>query len=255
MQANLAQAPNRIGLMPAAGHARRLGKLACSKELLPVPSLAGEQPVCANLLHQFQLAGATRACIVSRHAKSDIPANLGHGEQFDLQLQYALLDHSPSVPHSIDAAYRHIKDCDVLFGFPDILIRPGDALTTLAHKREETGSDVLLGLFPSSQPAKVDMVDYDAEGRVRAIVIKDPSCRLRTTWLMAVWNPRFTDFLHQWVAASDSTGKAESQLGHIFSAASERGLIVRTWLFADGSYLDIGTPDDLEKARQGYWAC
>ncbi|MGI9294862.1 MAG: hypothetical protein ACR2PS_12830 [Pseudomonadales bacterium] len=239
--------------MPAAGHARRLGEIEHSKELLSIKSPADEQPVCANLLRQFRQADAGRACIVSRHAKVDIPASLGSGEQYGLALQYSFVEHSPSVPHTINAAYGEIKNKEVLFGFPDILIKPANALQTLAAKRSAANSDVMLGLFPSTQPEKVDMVDYDSHGRLRAIVIKDPACTLRETWLLAVWNARFTDWLQHWVEDRNTDSAEEPQLGRAFCAAITQGLQVDTYLFPNGEYLDIGTPDDLAVAQQKIW--
>lgn len=247
--------PHKIGLMPAAGHARRLGNIACSKELLPITTTAGYAPVCTNLLRQFRIAGADQACIVLRQSKTDIAETLGNGEQHELALQYIFVNSSPSVPHSIDAAYARTKDNEVLFGFPDILIKPADALKILTRERGIADSDVMLGLFPSNQPEKVDMIDYDAFGKVRAIIIKDPTCTLRETWLLATWNARFTDFLHHWVATCANDSTSEPQLGHAFSAAVSQGLQVDTHLFSNGDYLDIGTPEDLARAQQetGHW--
>lgn len=245
---------NSIGLMPAAGHARRLGKIECSKELLPVKSFAGAQPVCANLLHQFQQAGVQRACIVLRREKADIPAALGSGKEYGLSLRYIEVDASPSVPHSIDASYSEIKNSDVLFGFPDILIKPANALEALAVARVSTNSDVMLGLFPSTQPEKVDMVEYDEHNSVRAIVIKNPDCKLRETWLLAVWNAQFTAFLHAWVDDCDATNSTEPQLGQVFTAGIRQGLKINVHRFPQGNYLDIGTPEDLAIAQQKNWA-
>ncbi len=144
--------PHKIGLMPAAGHARRLGDIVGSKELLPINTVAGATPVCANLLRQFQRADADRACIVLRHAKTDIPATLGYGKWHDLALQYIFVNSSPSVPHSIDAAYAETRNGEVLFGFPDILIKPADALKTLTRERGAANSDVIRSV--SLKPAR-----------------------------------------------------------------------------------------------------
>ncbi|MGI9284159.1 MAG: sugar phosphate nucleotidyltransferase [Pseudomonadales bacterium] len=239
--------------MPAAGHARRLGEIERSKELLSINFPAGEQPVCANLLRQFHRADADQACIVLRYTKTDIPTTLGSGKQYGVGLQYIFVEHSPSVPHSVNAAYGETKDKEVLFGFPDILIKPADALQTLAAKRSAANSDVMLGLFPATQPEKVDMVDYDSHGRLRAIVIKDSACTLRETWLLAVWNARFTDWLQHWVEDRNTDSAEEPQLGRAFCAAITQGLQVDTYLFPNGEYLDIGTPDDLAVAQQKIW--
>ena len=71
-----------VGLIPAAGHASRLPNLSGSKEIIPVralnPSASREnvRPVCCHLLDAFSHAGVARCVLVTRTAKSDIPACL-----------------------------------------------------------------------------------------------------------------------------------------------------------------------------------
>ncbi|RMD74724.1 MAG: nucleotidyl transferase, partial [Chloroflexi bacterium] len=67
-----------IGLIPAGGMATRLGPLPCSKELLPVggwaePDGLRPRPIITYLLAQWQRAGITRAFIVVKPGKWDIP--------------------------------------------------------------------------------------------------------------------------------------------------------------------------------------
>ena len=240
----------RVGLVPAAGQALRLGPIPSSKEILPVAGPDSMEPACSSLLRQFRTAGADRACIVIQPGKWDIPDILGNGNRYGITLAYSIIRSSRGVPYTLDAAYEWVKDAEVLSGFPDILIRPENALATLAEKREATASDVTLGLFPSSHPEKVDMVECDTAGNVNTIIIKDAACNLRECWLLAAWGPLFTGFLHDWVAQQGEAEHAEPFLGDVFRDALSAGLKINTHSFPCGEYLDIGTPDDLKKAQE-----
>ena len=67
-------------------------------------------------------------------------------------------------------------------------------------------------------------------------------------WTVACWAPRFTEFLHQYVASSSITGVVV--LGHVFQAAVEDGFNVRALWFPAGEYIDIGTLEGLRFAQQ-----
>ena len=78
-------------------------------------------------------------------------------------------------------------------------------------------------------------------------------------WGVAVWTPVFTHFMHEYLATieadrwhSDAGNHPKKQrelpLGDVIQAAIDRGLRVEAEVFADGEYLDIGTPEDLVQA-------
>ena len=83
---NKTQGREVVGLIPAAGRATRIAQLPCSKEVYPVGFKTGGEGntpvpkvVCHYLLEKMRLAGVTRAFIVLREGKWDIPAHLGNG--------------------------------------------------------------------------------------------------------------------------------------------------------------------------------
>lgn len=80
------QLPEVVGLIPAGGQATRLSPLPLSKELYPIgfQSISkdgGMRPkvVCQYLLERMKFAGITKAFIILRSGKWDIPAYLGDG--------------------------------------------------------------------------------------------------------------------------------------------------------------------------------
>ena len=243
-----------VGLVPAAGSADRLGKLPCSKEILPLGFRRGSdgeprpRAVCSYLLESFARAGVVRAFVLLRQGKWDIPALLGSGCDFGMRLAYLALEPTASVPETLDRAYPFIAEATIALGFPDILIQPDDAYATLLHRWAETGAEVALGLFPTDRSWKTDMVDLDNRDRVRRIVIKQPDSGLLFTWSIAVWGPDFSRYLHDFLRHRGAGGERELYVGDVIQAAIDDGMHVAATRFPEGSFLDIGTPEDLRQA-------
>lgn len=251
-----------VGLLPAGGTAARVAPLPCSKEIFPIgfhssESKVGLRPKASAhyLIEKMQRAGAQKAYFVLRDGKWDIPAYFGDGAMVGLPLGYLMMGRPDGVPFTLDQAYPFVGEATVLFGFPDILFQPGDAFVHLLNRQAETGASIVIGLFPAHQPQKMDMVDLDPHGRVIGLAIKPRRTHLRFTWIIAVWDHRFSDFLHAFVARRktlqpDAAGRRELYVGDVIQAAIQEGERVENVLFSDGSYIDIGTPEDLSAAVQ-----
>ena len=185
-----------IGLVPAGGRATRIEPLPCSKELYPIgfrPVNGGLRPkvICHYLLEKMRVAGISKVYIVLREGKWDIPAYLGDGSPLDIHIAYLMMGLPFGVPYTLDQAYPFVRDAVVTFGFPDILFQPNDGFVKLLAYQATREADILLGLFPTDEPHKVDMVDLHDHGKVRQIVIKPRQTQLRYTWGIAVWTPAF----------------------------------------------------------------
>ena len=246
-----------IGLLPAAGLANRIAPLPCSKELFPIGfhqlnQLEGERPkaVCLYLLESMKHAGVKKSFVILRDGKWDIPAFLGDGRLLDMQLAYLMMNLPYGAPYTLDQAYPFVQDALIAVGFPDIIFQPNDAFAQLVHNQKETDADLVLGLFPVDQPHKMDMVALDENGRVQQIVIKPKQTQLKYTWFIAVWTPKFTHFMHHYLheQLENATLANELYLGDVIQAALDNEFHVESVLFANGRYIDIGTPDDLMKA-------
>ncbi len=89
------------------------------------------------------------------------------------------------------------------------------------------------------------------------IVIKPISTKLRYSWIIAVWTPVFTQFMHEYLRQYLFDKKEikdrkkivkEIFVGDVVQAAIDNNIIAETVSFENGSFLDIGTPNDLLKA-------
>ncbi len=256
-----------VGLVPAAGTAKRLQPFPCSKEVYPVGFALDEKTgmprpkVAAQyLLEKFRTAGITKAYFVIKDGKWDIPNYFRDGSLVGLSLAYIVIPASLGPPDTLDRAYPFIEQKRVAFGFPDILFGPDDAYVRMIQRQEETGADVVLGLHLIEDPAVWDMVDCDEEGRVRDLVMKPASTTLTDGWCCAVWTPRFSAFLHGFLRAEETQRNlsrlantandpgGDLAVGVVLQAALKAGLVVQSVKFPGERYLDIGTPENLLKA-------
>lgn len=247
-----------VGLVPAAGRATRLGGPAASKEILRIGPQ--RQPVARALLEGFARAGVDRACVMIRPDKWDIPHTLGDGEGTGVRLAYVPVPDTRSICETLDRGRPFVRDRPTVLGFPDILFRPADAFARIVRRQREGGAEAVLALVPTDRPHKADIVSTGADGRVRQIEIKPPvdprdgagdSGEPRFTWIGAVWTPAVTELLHSMVI-SDRRGAGGRELypSDVLIAGLARGMVIEGVLMPEGRHLDVGTPDDLERAAE-----
>ncbi len=253
-----------IGLVPAAGSADRISPLPCSKEILPVGfnhQIAQPRLKVAGhyLLENMRIAGVRKACIVLRKEKWDIAGYFDDGRIVDIKLAYVLTPLNDGVPYTLDAAYEFIKDHIIVFGFPDIVVKPQTVFIDLLEHLNRKQVDLVLGLFNAREPSKMDMVALDESGRISRIDIKPTRSTLAYTWIIAVWTPVFSQFMNRYIenkntdatSGSISHSAAKSKeifVGDVINAAIQDKVKMDKVVFENGDYLDIGTPGDLARA-------
>lgn len=243
-------APGRfdlVGLIPAAGSASRLGGPATSKEVLPVGRSG--RPAASFLLRRMAQAGIGRAYMVIRPEKWDIPRTLGDGAAEGVRLAYLAVGATASVCETLDRAVPFVGDRAVAVGFPDVLFEPADAFARIVRRWRSGGADAVLALVPTDRPDKADVVETDAGGRVTRIEIKPPGGGRGTTWVGAVWTPAVTALLHEMVAGGYAGEGGELYPGDVLREAVARGMRVEGVEMPEGRHLDVGTPEDLDRAR------
>jgi glucose-1-phosphate thymidylyltransferase len=248
-----------VGVIPAGGQAVRLAPLPCSKELYPVGFRAaqagsGARPrvVSHYLLEEMKLAGISKAYVVLRPGKWDIPTYYGDGSMLDMQLAYLMLGRPFGVPFTVDQAYPFVRHATVAFGFPDILFEADQGFAKLLARQCASQADIVLGLFVAAHPFSTeDRIVLNHGGQVHEIILRPAESSLRYSWAIAVWNPNFTEFLHEYArnAAVIADQAAELSAGHAIQAAIRTGLKVAGLVLNDEKpYLDIGTPEGLREA-------
>lgn len=202
----------------------------------------------------MHLAGVRKVYFILRQGKWDIPTYFGDGAMLDMNLAYLMMRLPFGAPYTLNQAYPFVQNTLVALGFPDALFQPEDAFVHLLARQAEIQAGIVLGLFPTNQPHTADMVELAGEGRVRQILIKPPQTDLRYTWMIAVWTPVFTQFMHEFLsqAAADAPEQRELHVGRVVQAAVEHGLPVEAVLFPEGTCLDVGMPSNLVNAIRNF---
>lgn len=248
---------NFVGLFPAAGRATRLGKISSSKEIIRVPDIHGPPgaPAIAvgdYLARQYMLADIQEMIIIRRAEKKDIPEHFTSDLAFsDLTITDIIIAPTPDTSHTLDCAYAITQDRPVALGFPDIIVDPPDVFKQLTQQLITSGSDICVSLFPPGDPFKWDHVEIQDE-MVVSITVKPgekaAAYPVQLSWGSAVWQPAFTRFMHAYLPTCSDNG--EVYVGQVLQAAIDAGMNISTVSFPHGTVLDIGTPDDLARARQ-----
>jgi glucose-1-phosphate thymidylyltransferase len=240
-----------VALIPAAGSASRLPGIVGSKEMLTVATARGDAhiPALQYLLSRLSEAGLSRAIVITSPKKVDILEFVASAREESLDIDVELVSNSPSVPYTLLRAARRFERENVLIVLPDIVFYPRYAPADLLSAWRDCEADVLLGAFPTDRPEKVDIVETASDGRMTGIRIKDGSAAGGCAWIMALWNPAFTRYLVEWHRTIQACSK-EPQLGDAFNDAIAAGLQVDVKIFRPGGFLDIGTPEDLQRLRE-----
>jgi NDP-sugar pyrophosphorylase family protein len=219
-------APTRfriVGVVPAAGFARRLQPIPCSKEVYPVRG----RPVMDYLLERMSVAGCSEIRVVTRPEKKDVVENaLRRGAT-------VIKAYPATVSESLVAGIAGLSDEDVvLFGFPDTIWAPEDGFLTLLREVDR-GYDLVLGLFRARGLERSDVVTLHDESRVvRAIQVKPARPASPWIWGCAAARVRIL------------RGMADfSEPGVYFGILSKRQPILGIEL--SDSWIDIGTPSAL----------
>ncbi len=231
----------KIGLIPAAGYARRLGNIDGSKEMLQVRSKFGFEPVCHSLIRQFETAGIKEIVIITRPDKYDLIDHINNKLNFNVKIKKVLINKTESTLESICAAYQYIKGKIVYLGFPDMLLSPQNAMKLLSDTISQTKADLVLGAFLTEDPGKVDMIDFDSNGKLTKLVIKDSQVNYKYAWVISCWKSTFTNYIyHEFQSKLKHPQNDEIYIGHIMqSFIKDKGEIF-VQCIDDGSFIDIG---------------
>lgn len=253
-----------VGLIPCGGHATRIAPLPCSKELLPVglrqtaDGSLRPKVVSHFLLEKMHQGGVRRVFFILRNGKWDIPQYYGDGSTIGMDVGYLMMGRPHGPPFTLDKAYPFIRGSRVAFGFPDILFQPGDAYKQAFKRLNTTRAAIVLGLYPAHKGWTWHTVLTNRTGRVREILMNRSESKSKLGWVFAVWTARFTEFLHKYLTASPTRPEqpgaglpAELTVGEVIRAAIRAGLPTQSVVFPYRNYLDIGTPEGLQRVTAG----
>jgi len=241
-----------IGLIPAAGKGVRLG-LPYPKELYPIIRNNRYKPVAQFVLDSLTQAGVKHIVFVINETKHQLIGYFGDGHRFGCNISYVVQEQvdgqgkstSPGLAHALDSAYHLTKGKTVFFGMADTIMQPRDALQR-AFTQMDNETDVTLVMFPTERPEKFGMVRLDSNNQVIEIVDKPRQTDLTEMWGSIIWRPRFTDMLHDCVA------QGISDFAQIMNQAIAAGLRFKGARMVNGTYIDLGTYEEIMEMDQRF---
>jgi glucose-1-phosphate thymidylyltransferase len=238
-----------VGILPAAGSGTRLHPFKYPKELLPVAYEGGDgervQPILSveYSLRAMSVSGIRRCYLVISPWKTEIFRVLGDSSS-GVRLSYLCQEPLGGTAHAVNTASPWLRDDYVCLSLPDTIFYPTDALLQICKRLISEKVDLVLGVFPVSDPTQLGPVAFDRTGRVSAVFDKPASTDLTNTWGIAAWSPRFTTFLVEHTVLDRGHNKP-LEVGTIFNEAVLGDLRVKASYFAGGHFTDLGTPHTL----------
>jgi glucose-1-phosphate thymidylyltransferase len=213
-----------VGIVPAAGHARRLQPLPCSKEMILVEG----RPVIDRLLERMDAASCSEIRVVTRPDKRDV------AEHARARGATVIFARPATVSASLSAGINGVGgETPVIFGFPDTLWDPIDGFVELLAALA-AGATVALGIFRAESPRRSDVITMENE-YVTSIRVKPDEPASNLVWGCAATHAAVLAGVEGWV-----------EPGAYFDTLARRGLVVGVRL-AD-PFVDIGTPESFRRA-------
>jgi dTDP-glucose pyrophosphorylase len=219
----------KYGSIPAGGLGTRLQPIGFSKELAPVARRA----VIEYLIERMVLAGIDKIFINTAEDKSDLIRYLSTKSIYKDNLIYMVRERKGLLDGIVCPQAFLKEDDELFFGLPDTIWYPKDGFVQVGKQRGE----LVLGLFDTGTPEKFDSVIINSNNKIESINVKIPNPKTKWTWAIGKMtvkvarhlrpNPLFGVSMNEYCQKHD-------------------GFAVE---IAGSSCLDIGIPDDYEKAE------
>jgi glucose-1-phosphate thymidylyltransferase len=242
-----------IGLIPAAGKGVRLG-LPYPKELYPVIRNNHYKPISQFVVDRLTNAGLDHIVFVVNETKHQLMGYFGNGQRFGCNISYVVQEiiegktksTSPGLAHALDSAYHLTCGKTVFFGMADTLMQPADVFAQ-AWQAACPEDDLILVLFTTAHPEKFGMVKMDEACRVLEIIDKPSKTDLTEMWGCIIWRPKFTEYLHKCVFE-----EGVSDFARIMNDAIKQGMKFRGVHLVGGTYIDLGTYEEIAELDKKY---
>lgn len=219
----------KYGSIPAGGLGTRLQPLGFSKELAPVSRRA----VIEFLIERMVLAGIDKIFINTASDKSDLIRYLADKSPYKDNLIFMVRERKGLLDGIVCPQEYLREDDELFFGLPDTIWYPKDGFVQI----DKQPGDLVLGLFDTGTPEKFDSVVIDKNNQIKSIEVKVPNPKSKWTWAIGKMkvsvarqlkpNPLFGVSMQEYCSA-------------------HRGYAVE---IKDSSCIDIGVPDEYEKAE------
>lgn len=226
----------KYGSIPAGGLGTRLQPIGFSKELAPV----GRRAVIEYLIDRMIVAGIDKIFINTAEDKMDLVRYLSTKSKYKDNLIFLVRDRKGLLDGIVLPEQFLHEDDELYFGLPDTIWYPKDGFSQVANQSGE----LVLGLFDTGTPERFDSVVIDDSRKIESIRVKVEDPLSKWTWAMGKMTVRVARALKQYeIEQSDKVLFGDAMDNY---CQSNDGYAIQ---LANSSCLDIGIPDDYEKAE------
>jgi NDP-sugar pyrophosphorylase family protein len=202
------------------------------KPLMPV----GDKPILEIIIHQLKSQGLDDVIITIGHLGELIVNFFGNGSKLGVNIEYSKEDQPLGTAGGLGLIKEELKET--------FLMVNGDTLTTLSfsdlinyHKRN--GAIATIALKKREVYIDFGVVELDSSNGIKGYIEK-PTIEHLVSMGVYVFEPRVLEYV--------KLGK-RLDFPDLIKTLISNGETVKGFVF-DGYWLDIGRPDDYEKANQ-----
>lgn len=227
----------RYGSIPAGGLGTRLQPIGFSKELAPV----GRRAVIEYLIERMTIAGIDRIFINTAEDKTDLIRYLATKSIYKNNLIFLVRERRGLLDGIVLPEQFLREDDELYFGLPDTIWFPRNGFSKV---RDQSGK-LVLGLFDTGTPERFDSVVIDKKRRIKSIEVKVGEPKSKWTWAMGKMTVSTARHLRNYEKKLKLKPGEFGLAMHAFAQDYSSYAIE----LKGSSCLDIGIPDDYEKAE------
>jgi NDP-sugar pyrophosphorylase family protein len=201
------------------------------KPLMPI----GEMPILEVVLRQLKYFGFRRITLSVNHMAELIQTFFGSGEKLGLDISYCMED----TPLGTAGSLSLVKDLTDTF-----LVMNGDLLTTIDYSQMvqnhiHFSADATIGVFPREVKIDFGVLELDADGSLLEYREKP-----QFEYLVSMGVNAFRKSVTEFIPTNEYL-----DIPTLMMNLKKAGKSVKTFR-SDCEWLDIGRPDDYEKAAE-----